>query len=68
MNKHILKIVLVLNFIILAIPLFAFPGDPDGGDDPPFEDPTPIDTYYGFLILVAVCLAFALIQNSRKRV
>jgi len=57
-----------LNFIILAIPLFAFPGDPDGGDDPPFEDPTPIDTHYGFLILVAMCLAFLLIRNSKKGV
>ena len=67
MNKHILKIILALNFIIIAVPLFAFPGDPEGGDDPPFEDPMPIDSNSGILIFVVICLAFALIRNSGKR-
>lgn len=68
MNKHILKIVFSLNFIILAIPLFAFPGDPDGSDDPPFEEPNPvpIDSNIGILIFLAIYLALFLIPNSRK--
>ena len=67
MKNYIIKIVLVLNFIILAVPLLAFPDDPDGSDDPPFEEPDPvrIDTNIGILIFLGLCLAI-LIRNSRK--
>jgi hypothetical protein len=70
MKNPILKIILVLNSIILAVPLLAFPGDPDGGDDPPFEDPTPIDQGFLILLLAGVILIFIVkhkkIRLSRK--
>jgi len=64
MKNYIIKIVLALNFIISAVPLFAFPGDPDGSDDPPFEDPMPIDQ--GFLILLLAGIILIFIFKHRK--
>ena len=66
MKNYIIKIVLALNFIISAVPLLAFPGDPDGTDDPPFEDPMPIDTNIWVLVLTAVLLGIAYILHRNK--
>jgi len=66
MKNYIIKIVLVSNFIILAVPLLAFPGDPDGTDDPPFEDPAPIDSNIWVLVLAAVLLGTAYILHRNK--
>jgi hypothetical protein len=67
MKNFYLKSVFFLSGIFISIPLLAFPGDPDGGDDPPFEDPTPIDNYMWVLVFIAVCLGCTLLAKSMQK-
>ena len=67
MKNYILKIVLMLNFILVSMFSWAFPGNPDGSEDPPFDDGVPIDTYLWLLIPTAIMYGFYLIHKKQKK-
>jgi len=66
MKNVYLKSVFLLFGIFISIPLLAYPGDPDGSGDPPFEDPMPIDDYVWILLFLAFILGIVLMINHRE--
>jgi len=66
MKNKILKYGLAIVWLICMIPVTAGPVDPPGGDDPPFEDPTPIDNWVIALILAGIVLGIYYIRFRKK--
>jgi len=66
MKNKILKYALAMVWLIYTIPAIAGPVDPPGGDDPPFEDPTPIDSWMVALILAGIVLGIYYIRFRKK--
>ncbi|MFA7687710.1 MAG: hypothetical protein WCY25_07585 [Moheibacter sp.] len=68
MKNNILKFALMTFFwVAYALPLMAGPEDPDPGDDPPWEDPTPIDNWMLALILAAAAVGVYFILKHRRK-
>lgn len=54
MKNNLLKYgLLAIMWLVTALPVLAFPGDPDDGDDPL---PAPIDNWMIILVLVAASI------------
>lgn len=67
MKHYILKIVLLLNFIIMSISLWAYPESPEGGDDPLPDNASPIDTYLCVFFITGTILGLYFIYRKEKR-
>ncbi len=61
MNFFTKKVACLLLFMMTSVSVFAFPGDPDPGGDPP----APIDSNLYFLLLFGI--AFMIYFYAKKK-
>ncbi|MFA7687385.1 MAG: hypothetical protein WCY25_05935 [Moheibacter sp.] len=68
MKNNLLKFGLIAFFwVAYSLPLLAGPEDPDPGDDPPWEDPAPIDNGILVLILAAAAVGIYFLAKYRRK-
>jgi len=65
MKNKILKYGLVIMWFICTIPVLAGPVDPPGEDDPPYIDPTPVDSRAILLVLAGIILGVYFVRKHR---
>ena len=55
-----------LMWIIATLPMYAFPGPPDGGEDP-LPPEAPIDNWMFVLVLAAVAISVYFFINKKAK-
>jgi len=68
MKKNILKYGFpAIIWFVFTLPALAGPADPPGSDDPPYQDPMPINSWELVLIMIAIIIGVYFLANHRRK-